>query len=88
MSMEQNQDYRDPNTEVMSMGDWLITLIVGAIPCVGIIMLFVWAFGNGNENRKNFCRAQLVVTLIVTVLMVILYIGVFATLFANFSYYY
>ena len=54
--MENNTMMTDPNKAVMTMGEWLITLIVLAIPCVNVIMYFVWAFGNGNENRKNFCR--------------------------------
>ncbi len=61
----------------MSLGDWLITIIVQMIPCVGIIMLFVWAFGEGNINRRNYCRASLIVTAVVVVLGVILY-GAFA----------
>lgn len=45
---------------VMRTGDWMIVLLVSAIPLVGIIMLFVWAFSNGNLNRRNFARAQLI----------------------------
>lgn len=46
----------------MSMGDWLITLVVSMIPCVGIVFYFVWAFSQtGNVNRRNFCRAQLII---------------------------
>ena len=55
------------------MGEWLITLIVLAIPCVNIIMYFVWAFGNGNENRKNFCRAGLIMMAVGIVLTILLY---------------
>lgn len=60
-----------PQDAPMTMGEWVITLIVGMIPCIGIIMLFVWAFGNGNVNRKNYCRAQLIITLVAIVLSVI-----------------
>ena len=52
------------NKEVMSVGSWLLTLLVLLIPCVGIVMYFVWAFGVGNENRRNFCRAGLIMSLI------------------------
>ena len=35
-------NYQDnPNHEVMSVGSWLITLIILAIPCVNIIMYFI-----------------------------------------------
>ena len=47
------------NTRPLSTGEWFLTLLVLAIPLVGIIMYFVWAFGAGNVNRTNFCRAGL-----------------------------
>ena len=46
----------------MDLKDWILTLIVLLIPCVGIVMYFVWAFeSTGNINRRNFCRAQLII---------------------------
>ncbi|MFW5647205.1 MAG: hypothetical protein ACOCM8_07120 [Acetivibrio ethanolgignens] len=54
--------YMTPEEAPMTMAEWLITLIVGLIPFIGIIMLFVWAFGStGNVNRRNYCRAQLII---------------------------
>ncbi len=51
----------DENKKVMSVSDWLVTMLVYAIPVVGFIMLFVWAFGgNGNENRANMAKAMLI----------------------------
>ena len=76
----------DPNKSVMTMGEWLITLIVGAIPCVNLIMMFVWAFGNGNENRKNFCRANLIVMAIGTVVVFFMYVTIFAGILAAAGY--
>ena len=83
--MENNTMATDPNKAVMTMGEWLITLIVLAIPCVNVIMYFVWAFGNGNENRKNFCRAGLIVMAVGIVLTLILYAVVGASLAAALS---
>ena len=83
--MENNTMATDPNKAVMTMGEWLITLIVLAIPCVNVIMYFVWAFGNGNENRKNFCRAGLIVMAISIVLSLVLYAVVGAGLAAALS---
>ena len=83
--MENNTRATDPNKAVMTMGEWLITLIVLAIPCVNVIMYFVWAFGNGNENRKNFCRAGLIVMAVGIVLTLILYAVVGASLAAALS---
>jgi hypothetical protein len=54
---------------VMSLGDWIITFIVLAIPLVNIIMLFVWGFSSStNPNKSNFCKAYLILMLIAIVL--------------------
>jgi hypothetical protein len=54
---------------VMSLGDWLITFIVLAIPLVNIVMLFVWGFSSSaNPNKANFCKAYLILALIGIVL--------------------
>lgn len=43
----------------MSVVDWLIVLLLTAIPVVNIIMLLVWAFG-GDDPKKNYARAALI----------------------------
>jgi heme/copper-type cytochrome/quinol oxidase subunit 2 len=50
----------DPTTEKpLTTGEWFITLLVLALPVIGLIMYFVWGFGDGNRSRRNFCRATL-----------------------------
>lgn len=73
--MENNNDSR-----VMTVGDWMVTLLVLALPLVNIIMYLVWAFdNNGNPNRRNFCRASLLwfaiivgISIVIGVVMAIL----------------
>lgn len=61
MGYNQNH-YQDMDTSPMSMGDWLLTILAAMIPCAGLVLYIVWAFGStGNVNRRNFCRAQLIV---------------------------
>lgn len=48
----------------MTVGDWMITMLVLAIPVVNIIMFFVWAFGSGNTSRKTYCQASMLWMLI------------------------
>ena len=43
----------------LTTGEWFVTILILGLPLVGLIMHFVWAFGDGNVNRKNFCRAAL-----------------------------
>jgi len=79
------------NTDVMSTKDWLITLLLLAIPCVGIVLLFVWAFSSDtNENKKNYCRATLIFAAIVFAFYIVLWIVMIAlgaAVFSSFSNY-
>jgi hypothetical protein len=62
-----NEPFRDDRP--LTLGNYLVLMIVGAIPVVGLIMMLVWAFsGSSNTNRKNFARANLILTLIAVVL--------------------
>ncbi|MDR1605195.1 MAG: zinc ribbon domain-containing protein [Gracilibacteraceae bacterium] len=57
-------DYK-PATEIFSVKDWIITYLITAIPVYGIVMLFIWAFGeNPVPIRKNWARASLIVGLV------------------------
>lgn len=61
--------------EPMTVGQWMITLLVMMIPCVNIIMAFVWAFGSGNVSRKNYFKAYLIFMAIVYAIMFVLVIA-------------
>jgi hypothetical protein len=72
----------DQNKMPMTVKDWLLTFLIIAIPVVGIVMLFVYAFGNnGNVNRQNWAKAQLILLAIVIALLVLCMI-VFGSIFA------
>lgn len=77
------QDYGPEMEPVMGIGKWLITLLVMSIPCVNIIMLFVWGFGSENQTRANFCRAYLILMVIGIVLMILFYVIFGAALAAS-----
>lgn len=68
----------------VSLGDWILTLIILAIPIVGLVMLFVWGFSSSTQpSKQNFCRASLILYLIALVLVFLIAImGGFAALFA------
>ncbi|HPJ21906.1 MAG TPA: hypothetical protein PLP30_10105 [Clostridia bacterium] len=72
--------------QVMTMGDWFVTLLILAIPIVNFIMLFVWGFGsNDKPSRANYCKLSLLLMLIVVVVWIILLIaGVSLFSFARF----
>lgn len=62
----------EENNAVMSVKAWLGTLLLLCIPIVNLILLVVWGFGSGNENRRNYARATLIVMGIGLILYVIL----------------
>ncbi len=63
----------------MKISDWIVTLLVLSIPCVGLVMLFVWGFGGTeNQSRANFCKAALIWSAILLVLAFIFYMVVLA----------
>lgn len=67
---------------VVSVMNWIGTLIVLAIPGVNLIMLFVWAITCKRASKRNFCIAVLVLTLIAVALslaLVAVYGDVIAT---------
>lgn len=66
--MESNQRQNS-----LSVGGWIGTLIVLAIPIVNVIMLFVWGFGSGDIGRKRFCLAALVLAAIGIILSAIIW---------------
>lgn len=72
--------------ENMTVGQWLITFLLLNIPCVNLIMLFVWALGNnGYPARKTFAQAALIFGAICLVLGIILYAIFGAAMFAALS---
>jgi hypothetical protein len=60
------------NEAPISLGNWILTLIVLAIPLVNVIMLFVWGFSAGTPiSKRIFCRAELSLLAIVVVLAIL-----------------
>ena len=79
------QPITEPQTdENVKISEYLVILLLCTfIPCVGIIMLFIYAFGQDvKESKKNFCRAYLIMTaisLVVSLVVAIAYITFIAS---------
>jgi heme/copper-type cytochrome/quinol oxidase subunit 2 len=59
-------EIENENVPVISTGEWVLTYLIAAIPIVGLVMLFVWAFGSEtNPNKANWAKAALIWTAIV-----------------------
>lgn len=77
------QHYQQLMNKPITLGEWFVTLLIAAIPLVGFIMLFVWAFsGNTNVNKANWAKATLL-WMAVLIVLGILFFGAFAAFFAT-----
>jgi len=71
MPNQQVQQMDSAKTTV-SIGNWIGTVILTAIPILGLILLFVWAFSSTTiPSKKNWARATLILSAIAIVLSVI-----------------
>ena len=76
------------DTSVLTMGNYIVMMLIMCIPIVNIIMLFVWGFGsNVNLNKRNYARASLIFTLI-GIFIAILFSCSMVGLIGSLGYYY
>ena len=75
----------------LTVGDWMLTMLIMMIPCVNIIMVFVWAFGKSeNKTKSNFFKAYLiwmVIVIIISVVMSIIFGATLATVMSSMAQY-
>lgn len=94
----QSSNVVNERTEHMTMGQWLGTIILTTwFSIISIVLLFVWAFGDTPQPKKNYCRAMLIIQAIGVGITILLYIGMFACVgmtaggledfFENYMYY-
>lgn len=82
---------KEQDIEPVSFGNWMITLLLpvlllflpplfSIIGMIGyIVLLFVWSLGSKTTpSKKNWARAQLIVTLIMIVLFIVVMIFMFS----------
>ena len=85
-SYQQQQPFQSGDSgleEPVSFADWMVTMLLMFIPCVNIIMMFVWAFGSGTKQSKsNYCKAMLVWTAI-SIVLSIAFLASFGAMFAS-----
>ncbi|MFP4242385.1 MAG: hypothetical protein ACLFQB_11165 [Chitinispirillaceae bacterium] len=64
--MEQSQNqfqkpYGQPQGEVVSVKEWIVTILLLCIPVLNIILMFVWAFSNDvKRSKSNYFKAGLI----------------------------
>ncbi|MDD2980387.1 MAG: hypothetical protein PHN80_10485 [Hespellia sp.] len=79
---------RSQDDSPTTLGDWIIILVLSGIPCVGIVMQFIWAFSkSGNTNRKQFARAILILKGIIWGLMLLAFVFAEISGVSSYSFY-
>lgn len=69
--------------EPVTVGEWIVSFLLLMIPCVNIVLMFIWAFSsNEKKSKSNFFKAYLIITVIVTVIVFIIYAIVGAAAFS------
>lgn len=60
-------------SEIVSVGEWIVSNIILMIPIVGIVMMFVWAFSShGKASKRNWARAMLILVAILIIVSIIM----------------
>lgn len=59
----ESEDKKDKNAP-MTLGQWIVTSILLAIPFANVIFYLMWLFGVGNLNRVRYIRANFIVGLV------------------------
>lgn len=81
-----------PSNDTLTVKDWIITILLTAIPVVNIIMLFIWAFGTSAAPAKaNWAKASLIwmlIGIVLSILMSVIFAAVGISMFDDYRGYY
>jgi hypothetical protein len=73
--MEQPLVQPRPTNDEVSFGEWFLTIFLTAIPLVGLVLLFVWAFGTtAKPSKANWAKASLAWMAIGIVLYLLIFV--------------
>ena len=69
---EPQQELEEP----VSLGEWMISMLLMCIPCVNIVLMFIWAFSSTEKKSKsNYFKAALIwmgISLVLGIIMTVL----------------
>jgi Zn-dependent protease with chaperone function len=83
-----NQPYgvQQPQWPVVTLSDWMVTMLICVIPIVNVVMLFVWAFGAGtNPSKANWAKAALIWMAIGILLWVVVFGAIVSAILSSVS---
>ena len=72
--------YQEPESDLeepVGAGEWPVSMLLMLIPCVNIVLMFVWAFSSREKRSKsNYFKATLIFAAIILVIYII-FIAIF-----------
>lgn len=73
-SLYQSQPQAGRDLEApVTMGEWFVSFLLLLIPCVNIVLMFVWAFSKTEKKSKsNFFKVWLIMMAVGIVLSIII----------------
>ena len=81
LDQNQPQTHHHYTETPVTVGEWMITMLIMIIPIVNIVMLFVWGFGgNAQISKANWAKATLIWALIGIIIAIVI-LGIFAGAF-------
>jgi len=65
-----NNQIKNASPDLMSMGDYILTMIICALPIAGLVMTIIWGFTSHDigPNKQNFARALFIMKVILIAL--------------------
>ena len=73
------------DTSPLKTSDYVVLHLLNMVPLLGLILMLIWGFSEGgNLNRRNFCRAYLImyaISFVLSISIIIIYAVIFALIF-------
>lgn len=70
-------DNQTTQYQPVSLGQWMVTILLVAIPIVNIVMLFIWGFSSDTQPSKaNWAKASLIWLGIFVVFYILLFLTI------------
>jgi hypothetical protein len=73
----------------VSIGEWVVMMLLMCIPLANIILLFVWAFdGSAKPSKSNWAKASLIffaISIIISIFFFIIFGSIFSSLIGGAS---
>jgi uncharacterized membrane protein YqjE len=81
-NMENSTAQNQEQIVIPTFRDWVINMLIAAIPIIGLIMLIVWAVDGNQRNiiRKRWAGASLIINIVIFTLAMLFWFYTFSSM--------